>query len=263
MGGTVYFVWGFLAETGYGMPHQERSRMKSENSLACTVSTTMRNDPEIRSLMARLAAWGDLIFRDHGFFRTFYLNFHALPDGLYRSAQPSPNHIRWLHRQYGIRTIVNLRGASNTGRYALEAETCRDLGIELINHFGIRSRGAPEVAVLQSTRRLFDTITYPALIHCKSGADRVGFASALYRIFRCGDSVATAMQELNLKYGHIKTSKTGILDAFFREYLASAPDNREDLLTWAETAYNQDALKSSFRPFVLQDLLVDKVILRE
>ncbi len=237
--------------------------MTFENSCACAVTVQAGPKAEGMSVIRRLAAWCDLILRDHGFFRTFYLNCHALPGGLYRSAQPSPNHIRRLHRKYGIRTIVNLRGASDTGRYALEAETCRELGIVLVDHFGIRSRGAPEKAVIQATRRLFNEIAYPALIHCKSGADRAGFAAALYRVFRCGEGAETAMRELSLKYGHVRKSKTGILDAFFVDYLACTQGSPKEVLAWVETDYDQGALKARFRPFALQGFFVDKILRRE
>ena len=32
---------------------------------------------------------------------------------------------------------------------------------------------------------LFKIIKYPALIHCKSGADRAGIVSYLYKILKC------------------------------------------------------------------------------
>lgn len=218
---------------------------------------------DIRSPWQRFLAWLDLILKDHGFFRTLYLNLHALPGGLYRSAQPSPNHLRRLHRKYGIRTVINLRGADDSGRYALEAETCAELGIKLIDHEGIRSRSAPEPDTVHATRTLYEQIEYPALVHCKSGADRAGFAAVLYRIFRRGDKVEDAMQELGLRYGHIKGSKTGILDFFFEDYLAKTAKQPRPLIDWMDQDYDRDDLKARFKTFALQDFVVDKVLGRE
>lgn len=225
-----------------------------------------RPDPVARNLRSpwqRFLAWLDLILVDHGFFRTLYLNLHALPGGLYRSAQPSPNHLRRLHRKYGIRTVINLRGADDSGRYALEAETCAALGIRFIDHTGIRSRSAPEVEAVHATRKLFDEIEYPALIHCKSGADRAGFASALYRLFRLGSPVPEAMRELSLRYGHVKGSKTGVLDFFFEDYLRQTAQVPKDFLAWVDQDYDREDLKARFKPKGLQDFIVDKVLERE
>lgn len=151
---------------------------------------------DLTSFPSRLLAYLDMIFVDHGIFRVIYNNLHALPGGLYRSSQPSPGQIRKYQRKLGIKTIINLRGADATRRYALEAEACRRLGITLVDFKGILSRSAPEVEHIERIRALFENIEYPVLIHCKSGADRAGFAAALYRIFHLGEPVAGAIREL-------------------------------------------------------------------
>lgn len=204
-----------------------------------------------------------MLFVDHGFIRVIYNNLHALPGGLYRCSQPSPGQIRRYHKKYGIRTIINLRGADDTRRYALEAETCRALGIRLIDFKGILSRSAPYPEVVASARTMFDEIAYPALIHCKSGADRAGFAAALYRIFRLGHALPAATAELAWRYGHLKGSKTGILDFFFEEYLRANAREPIDFLVWLNTVYERDRLKEAFQARGWADFLVDKVLHRE
>ncbi len=218
---------------------------------------------DVSSLSGRTLAYLDMLFVDHGFIRVIYNNLHALPGGLYRCSQPSPGQIRRYHEKYGIRTIINLRGADNTRRYALEAETCRELGIRLIDFKGILSRSAPYPEVLQSAKAMFDEIAYPALIHCKSGADRAGFAAALYRMFRLGHDIPAATQELAWYYGHLKGSKTGILDFFFEEYCRANAREPIDFFVWLQTVYNRDALKEAFRAKGWADFLVDKILHRE
>jgi protein tyrosine/serine phosphatase len=209
-------------------------------------------------------AYLDMIFVDHGIFRVIYNNLHALPGGLYRCSQPTPGQIRKYHQKYGIRTIINLRGADDSRRYALEAEACERLGIKLINFRGILSRSAPEPEWVLKTREMFDEITYPALIHCKSGADRAGFASALYRIFRYKTPVEESMKELAWYYGHLEGSKTGVLDYFFKQFLADRKTQPElEFLTWLDTTYNRDQLKEAFHTRGWADFLVDKVLHRE
>ncbi|MEC5388159.1 tyrosine-protein phosphatase [Uliginosibacterium sp. H3] len=217
----------------------------------------------LRSPWQRFLAWLDMFFVDHGLFRAAYNNLHALPGGLYRASQPTPRQIRKYQQKYGIKTIINLRGADQTPRYALHEDTCRALGITLVNHKGILSRSAPEVDAVLATKEMFDNIEYPALIHCKSGADRAGFASALYRMFRLHDPVTKAEAELDWRYGHFKGSKTGILDFFFEEYQAFNEKQPTDFMTWLTQHYDRDALKSKFKAGGAADFVVDKVLHRE
>ena len=218
---------------------------------------------DLSSLSGRALAYLDMLFVDHGLFRLIYNNLHALPGGLYRCSNPSPGQIRRYHRQYGIKTIVNLRGADSTRRYALESEVCRELGIELVDFKGILSRSAPDVEAVLRARELFDRIAYPALLHCKSGADRAGFASALYRIFRLGEPVQNAMLELSWRYGHIKGSKTGILDYFFERSLADNANSPLEFMTWLTERYRREELRDAFHARSWADFLVDRILHRE
>jgi len=136
--------------------------------------------------LGRLKAYLNMQLEDHGFIRSIYNNFYALPGGMYRCSQPSPAQIRKYHRLYGIKTIVNLRGENPYGGYALEVATCRELGIELID-FNLYSRDMPSVEEVLGARDLFKRIAYPALMHCKSGADRAGLGATFYRHFRLGE----------------------------------------------------------------------------
>lgn len=228
-----------------------------------TDSAGQRPVARIDTPFRRFLAWLDMLFVDHGVFRVFYNNLYALPGGLYRASQPSPSQIRKYHRRYGIKTIINLRGADQTLRYALEEDVCRELGITLINHKGILSRSAPEVEAVLATQALFDRIEYPALIHCKSGADRAGFAAALYRLFRLKDSVPEASRELSWTYGHFKGSKTGILDFFLEEYQAFNARQPTGFLDWLKAHYQRDALKAAFKVRGFADFIVDKLLRRE
>lgn len=219
---------------------------------------------DVTGFPGRLLAYLEMVFVDHGIFRLIYNNLYALPNGLYRCSQPSPGQIRKYHRKYGIRTIINLRGADESGRYALEAEECHRLGIQLVDFKGILSRSAPESEWLLKLRDLFNDIEYPALVHCKSGADRAGFAAAMYRICRLHEPVAEAKCELGWIYGHLRNSKTGILDMFFDQYLIAARQQPElDFFTWLTTVYNRDQLKQAFHARGWADFLTDRVLHRE
>ena len=157
-------------------------------------------------------------------------------------APPSRCRIRSApSRGRGIRTIVNLRGEVGTSTYAFEQQACEDAGLKLVD-FRIRSRAAPDRAELLAARDLFANVEYPMLMHCKSGADRVGLMSALYLHVRHGVPIEQAKRQLSLRYGHIRQADTGVLDYFFERYLADTAEN-----THAVLRVGRDRLRSRSR----------------
>jgi protein tyrosine/serine phosphatase len=207
------------------------------------------------------AIYLDMLFVDHGIFRVVYANRHRIGERAWRSAQPTPGQIAAFARD-GIRTIVNLRGERLCGSYWLEVEACRRHGIELVD-FQVRSRAAPSRAELRAARELFERIDYPMLMHCKSGADRAGLMSALFRIVKDGCPVAVAKEELGLKFGHIRQADTGILDYFFQRYLEDTRSRPMPFFEWVEKVYDPDELKRSFKAKGWANRLVDGVLRRE
>lgn len=210
----------------------------------------------------RFRAWLDMHLVDHGMVRAVYNNFYDLGGGMYRCSQPSPGQIRKYERKFGIRTIINLRGVHDYGSYFFEEEACRELGITLVS-VKLYSRTPPSIEEVHMMRELFAQIDYPALMHCKSGADRAGIAAVLYRILHLGHPVAEAVRELSWKYGHFKQAKTGVLDFFFASYLADTAKTPMDFMTWVDTVYDEKALKAQFHDEGWASLVVDKVLRRE
>jgi protein tyrosine/serine phosphatase len=216
---------------------------------------------DLSTPQGRLAAHLDMLFVDHGIFRLFWTANHAVTPELYRANQPSPFHLARAHAR-GIRTIINLRGARPCGSYALEEEACRRLGLALEN-FPVSSRDAPRKEIIHGARRLFERISYPALIHCKSGADRAGFMSVLYLMLRESVPVERALRHLSLRYGHFRQAKTGILDFFFESYQAANRKSPMPFLRWVEECYEPAALKAHFMSKWWANALVDRVLRRE
>ena len=85
--------------------------------------------------------------------------------------------------------------------------------------FRVYSRDTHTPEKIRGAKELFESIEYPAVMHCKSGADRTGIMGVLYRHFHMGDSIEKAMEQLEFKYLHVKQGKTGMLDFFFKDYL--------------------------------------------
>jgi protein tyrosine/serine phosphatase len=221
---------------------------------------------DLSTRLGRLRAWLSMHLVDHGLVRAVYNNFHDLGGGMYRLSQPSPAQIRAYQRELGIRTIVNLRGDHGYGSYAMEVEACRELGITLVDH-RLYSRQPPSVAAIDATRTLFDTIEYPALLHCKSGADRAGLGAVLYRHFRLGEPIEQARRELHWRYGHFNFGQTAVLDYFFQRYIDESAREPMRFIDWVHERYQKDALHHDFhrqrRENGLGDWFLDKVLHRE
>lgn len=203
----------------------------------------------------------DILFVDHGIFRAIYPNRHALPGDAWRSSQPAPRDIRILAKR-GLKTIINLRGERDCGSFRLEQASCRKYGVKLVN-FSVKSRQAPTAEKIHAAKTLFETIEYPALMHCKSGADRVGLMSTLYMILQANVPVAEARRQLSLKYGHIKQAGTGVLDRVFDSYLAHNSDTPVSFLDWVDQYYDAAEIDRTHQASGAATLLVDKVLRRE
>jgi protein tyrosine/serine phosphatase len=211
----------------------------------------------------RRAAERDLVWTDHGFLRNIYQNFHWIEPGVMaRSNQPSPQQIARYVSLFGIKTILNARGKSDTGYYMLEKEACERHAVSLID-LRLRSREPPSKEHIHRIKQIFETIQYPALMHCKSGADRAGVAAVLYKHFKMGLPIDEAMEQLSLKYLHVRQGKTGMIDFFFASYLAQTKDNAKPFLQWVDEDYDPDRVKNAFMGEWWANLLVDKILRRE
>ena len=182
---------------------------------------------------------------DHEILRALYHNQSKLAPGVYRSNQPSPNRIKtWAKK--GIKTIINLRGASNQGSYLLELQKCNDLGIKLINYplYATRLASSDELIGLGN---LFEKINYPILLHCKSGADRAGLASVMYHLMVLDTPFQIARKHLSIRFLHLKFSRSGILDFMLDTYKKESKMTGLNFRSWIETKYDPNKLTKIYR----------------
>ena len=217
--------------------------------------------PVVKKHLGPVFDYIDMLFFDHGIFRVIYFNKYEIANGVFRSSQPAPHQIRTLAKQ-GIRTIVNLRGERECGSYRLEQKYCDKYGIKLIN-FRMYSRDAPSTDTIKEAENLFQTIEYPMLMHCKSGADRAGIASVLHLLLHQKKPIEVAKKQLSLKYGHIKQADTGVLDFFFERYHEAKRATNISFYEWLETQYNPEELKSNFHANGWMNFLTNKILSRE
>jgi protein tyrosine/serine phosphatase len=217
---------------------------------------------DLSSVRGRRRAQHDLIWTDHGFLRAGFSNFHWIEPGqMARANQPSPQAIA-RYAAMGFKTILNLRGKADTGYYLLEKEACEAKGVALVDQ-RMHSREPPSREQIRRAKEIFETIEYPALMHCKSGADRAGAMAVLYAHFKMGLPIAAAMQQLSLKYLHVKQGKTGMIDFFFQSYLDETRENRKPFMQWVEEDYDKARVKSSFMGSWWANILVDRILRRE
>jgi protein tyrosine/serine phosphatase len=204
-----------------------------------------------------------MLFVDHSIFRFFFNTRHAIADDCYRSSHPMPYQLRAAARA-GVRSVLSLRGdETHIGSNLLEIDTCRALGLRLV-HYPIGSRDAPERAQLLRIKQLFEELPRPLLLHCKSGADRAGLASAIYLMVEKGQPVEVAERELCFwPHGHVRQAKTGILDHFLETYRAHHTAHGTSFMDWVEHHYDREAVRKSFHSNWWANKLVDGILRRE
>ncbi len=210
---------------------------------------------------ARRNAAIDMLVFDHGLLRKAWRNAHEIDAGVWRSNQPDPGTIRKLAAQ-GFRAVLNLRGATEYGSYLLEREACRTAGIELVD-FKLSSRVLPSREEILALDAIFERLPRPFLMHCKSGADRAGFAAALYLMLRRGMSAEEAQRQLSWRYLHLRAGSTGVLHFLLERVAADTAETPMSFRTWVETRYDPDALMEAYRSGAAADFVVDKVLRRE
>ena len=220
-------------------------------------------DYDLTTPKGRLKTVLDYLRDDHAYLRLGFQNAHWVSPELVRTNQPWPFQLRWW-KDRGIRTVINLRGGGyETASYVLERQACRDLGLNLAD-FAVSSREAPSRDQVIGARTLFDTIEYPAMMHCKSGADRAGIMSVLYAHHRLGLPLREAMTELGFRTLHVKQGKTGVLDYTFERYFQEGEPRGQSFFDWVEQpGYDPKQIKADFNAAWWGTLLTERLLKRE
>lgn len=149
-------------------------------------------------------------------------NFHEVTPGeLYRSGQLSAKQFDRYIKQYGIKTVINLRGESKKAKWY--KEEMKVMGKDSVNHINIRlfaRRYIPPMKV-DSIINLAVTAEKPILVHCQGGADRSGLFCAAWKLKIEKRSAEESSKQLSFVYGHIPYliwRKTAAMDSSFRDY---------------------------------------------
>jgi protein tyrosine/serine phosphatase len=220
------------------------------------------NGFDLTTPLGRAKAYADYLWKDHAYLRLGFSNAHWISEELVRTNQPWPHQLAaWKAR--GIKTVINLRGGFDASFHALEKDACERHGLAMVD-FTITSREVPSRDRVIAASRLFETLAYPALMHCKSGADRAGIMSVLYMHFRKGRTIREAMDQLHLRYLHVRQGKTGVLDYTFERYLQQGEPAGMSFLEWVQSPmYDPAGMKADFRSRMWGNLLTERLLNRE
>ena len=219
--------------------------------------------PEAAAVRPGRRAWINSLLVDHAALRLGWRNWGVVEPGrLYRSNHPLPWQLRRAAERFGLRTVINLRGERTLcGSDRLARAEAAALGLAHVDA-PFESRGAPHRDRILRLAGIFRGMAEPALIHCKSGADRTGLAAGIWLLLQDRPPDA-ALAELSWRYGHVRQGRTGILDAFFLLYAEAHRRHGTPFLDWVRDGYDEDALRRDFRARPWADLLVDRVLRRE
>lgn len=144
-----------------------------------------------------------------------FSNFRAVSPGrCYRSGRLDRGELITYARKHGIRTVINLRGAnSEEDWYIEEKQVCREF--EIAHHdIPLKSTAEPTRAQVAYLIDLFKHSEEPLLLHCNSGIDRVGLASALWLMVMENADKEVARKQLSLRYGYLPILGKGAMGRF-------------------------------------------------
>ncbi len=156
-------------------------------------------------------------------------NFDVVAEGrVYRSRQLDQYELARYVREYGIKSILNLRGKNLGSRwYQEELMAAESLALRHYD-YGISANRDVADQDLERILAILREAPKPILIHCKSGADRTSLISALYLYGIEGRSPEEAEQQFSMRYGHIPFlgNSTAAMDRAFRRYVRTHPLSR-------------------------------------
>ena len=130
-------------------------------------------------------------------------NFHlVVANEVYRSAQVSTEDISAYQSNYGIRSILNLRGAA-PGEAWYDEEIAASTALGMV-HADFAMNASVELNEAEAGKliALMREMPKPLLVHCRHGSDRTGLAMSLYLAAISGTDEETAEGQLSLWFGH-------------------------------------------------------------
>lgn len=127
----------------------------------------------------------------------------VIPGHIYRSGQNGAGALERRIAAYGIRSILNLRGANpDSDWYQDERAVADRCGVEFFD-LSIDSWNPPDSEEMRALIDILDTCPKPALIHCEAGIDRTGYVAAICVLLDDAGSPVWAREHFGLHYGQL------------------------------------------------------------
>jgi protein tyrosine/serine phosphatase len=170
-------------------------------------------------------------------------NWHEVDSGvLYRSAQLTGPELNSVIHRFGIRSIINLRGACPDESWYWEEKSVAQQFSVTHHDLNFCPYSSPAPQELQKLLQALESSPRPILVHCRRGADRTGLASMLAYLYFHDSEIVTAQQQFSLRYGHFGLGKVSVLHKVVNEYLdwlnyRGQTHTRERLRQWVFEAY--------------------------
>jgi protein tyrosine phosphatase (PTP) superfamily phosphohydrolase (DUF442 family) len=148
-------------------------------------------------------------------------NLGALQPGrIQRSGQMSANRLTATIEGSGVRTVLNLRGVNENDAWYLAERNATTAAGAIQVDFKMASDQWLSRAQLRALIRIFDSSEYPLLIHCESGSERTGLASAIAELLRPDGSVKDARTQFSRSYLFVRDAKNKVLPEHLEQYEA-------------------------------------------
>jgi protein tyrosine phosphatase (PTP) superfamily phosphohydrolase (DUF442 family) len=205
--------------------------------------TNIKKSKQLRSLLIILL----VIAVPLGYYLYFFSirsNFReVVPQKVYRSAQPRPAQLKKWVRDYGIRTVINLRGYARKTTDDEQA-AADESGVRLIT-IRFKSTSLPTRKSLNELIQTLETADQPILIHCRSGVDRTGSASTLAAMAIGKENYETAKWQAYVPMGPWKRNRrngyvhiSDMFKLYERHRLSHEPadDDWQDFKQWASAS---------------------------
>jgi tyrosine-protein phosphatase SIW14 len=143
---------------------------------------------------------------------------------LIRASQPDAEDLAELQENYGLSTVINLRGAEiiedpNVGWHLEEKMFCNQNNITYLCmdlNDGTLPPSEDDIALYLHIMN--QEMFHPVLIHCQAGIHRTGFFAALYRIQFNGWSAEQSIEEMESHWFNWSISNRSAIKEYLRSY---------------------------------------------
>lgn len=136
-----------------------------------------------------------------------------------RSPQPDKDDLETLHKRFGVRTVLNLRGQKpGKSWYEDERKGVERIGAKWV-HLAVDSARRPSSEMVKEFFQLVEEpANWPILLHCQGGIHRSGLMTALYRMQYQGWSAEDAIAEMDDRYFEWGVRDRSALKEYLRQY---------------------------------------------